>query len=343
MTGALLAGGPHDVTTLTSTARLAAHKTITARGGGYDTVGYGKAAKFSASVANVADANMLYELALKLQTCPHSFIVRGAVRANANPYSMRRLAHDKHDERTGEVVERTLEEVPRSWAMFDLDDVETRRSDWFHPSHLIDEVRWTIDRHFPPEFRGCAFVATATSQAGLTAGMRARVSVLFGRPWLGHEVERAMKHVPLDFTTLRVAQAIYTCAPVFIGMADPVQRRVAYFWGDRDTVPLVVPPAPPKPKIDLSSFRSTPWGGAGLTLDHLHDAVLRATKGGRRMTLFGCAARSMDLIREGKATHDEVFAALGSAALLAGIPGSRQDIAKHISNGLARGATGGLP
>ncbi|WP_159709819.1 hypothetical protein [Geminicoccus flavidas] len=181
-----------------------------------------------------------------------------------------------------------------------------------------------------------------TSQAALTAGMRFRLSIMLDRPLRGHEVERALQGAPVDVATLRPAQEIFTSAPVFVGMADPVPQRVIFFWGDRDTVPLVVPPEAPKPKIDLNSYQPARRDGGGLTLDHLYAAILKAGEGRRRMTLFGCAARSMDLIREGKASHDEVFSALGSAALAAGTPGTRAEIAKHISNGLARGAAGGL-
>ncbi|WP_159709817.1 hypothetical protein [Geminicoccus flavidas] len=140
MSATQLGGGPYDVTVLE--ARVPCHKTIHADG---RIEARGKAKWFRAASVIVPDANAMYRLVQRLLTCRRVLVVRGAVRPNADPRRMRRLAHDRLDEQTGELFERTLEDVPKAWAKLDVDNAPARRPDWFMPEHAVDEIRWFVD------------------------------------------------------------------------------------------------------------------------------------------------------------------------------------------------------
>ena len=61
---------------------------------------------------------------------------------------------------------------------------------------------------------------------------------VLSRPLLGREVEAWCAGVPLDASTLRAVEPIYTARPVFEGVRDPVPVRFHLLEGLEDAVPV---------------------------------------------------------------------------------------------------------
>jgi hypothetical protein len=250
-----------------------------------------------------------------------------------HPYRMERLLHRRVEE-GGRVREPTLIDVPRGYMLFDLDGVPAP-DDWHH--HMADFARKMVQDLFPAAFHGVGFVAVATASAAMKPGARLRLGFLLDHPLFGHEVERAVAGTPVDPSTLRSVQLVYTAAPIFHGMQDPILDRVVLVPGDRDAVPLVVPPELPRPRIDLNLARSRQDGEDGLTLVRLAAVVASAPQGSRHRKLYGCAWRAAELVLAGHATPYEVFDVLGSAAVSAGLTDPPAEVARIIRSGLEQG------
>ena len=332
-----VAAGPFDFPVVTTFGPRLAKRFVRAEDGTITWSNYEDARNFRFGNIRFEGLRGLYGLLCFLQPRHRSAHIRASLRPGFDAERTERLIH-RHVEKDV-VREPTMIEVPRGYVLFDVDGVPAP-DDWH--TYLIDFSRDLIESHFPPAFRGVGFVAAATGSAGMKPGARLRLGFILDRPMLGGEIERATQGAPIDVSTLRPVQLVYTAAPIFKNMPDPIAERVTWAWLDREFVTLKVLPEPVR-SAPPARRRCPDGERRGLTLDHLVDAVVRAPEGRRRMTLFGCAARSVDLIKASEASYDDVFWALGSAALAAGVPGTRQEIAKHISNGLARGEAGGSP
>jgi hypothetical protein len=274
-----------------------------------------------------------FDLQAQLQRRRCSAHVRAALRAGVDPHRMERRLH-RRVEADGRVREPTMVDVPRSYVLFDLDGVSAP-DDWHH--HMADFARMMVQDLFPAAFHGVGFVAVATASAAMKPGARLRLGFLLDHPRFGHEVERAVAGTPIDPSTLRPVQLVYTAAPTFHGIQDPIVDRVVLVPGDRDAVPLVVPPELPRPTIDLNLARSRQDGEDGLALARLAAAVASAPQGSRHRKLYGCAWRAAELVLAGQATPLEVFDALGAAAVRAGLADPPTEIARIIRGGLEQG------
>ena len=298
---------------------------------------YDDAKTFRATFHRIRDLTDLWRLQLDLQRRPRSACVRAALLENVDPNRCERLLRDRV-ERDGEIREQTMADVPREHVAFDLDSLDA--PDGWH-RFLVDFVQDLVERIFPVEFRGAGFVAVASASAGIKPGARLRVWYLLDRPLVGREIERAMEGVSIDPSTLRAVQLIYTAAPRFQGMPDPVAERVAYAWLDRDVVALKVPPERARPIVPpQAAWPIVARDGRGLALHHLADAIRTAPEGSRHRKLFGCAWRAGDLVAAGEATAHEVFHELSHAAVAAGITDPPTELGRIIKSGLDRAAGG---
>ncbi|HEX2528479.1 MAG TPA: hypothetical protein VHL31_19535 [Geminicoccus sp.] len=289
-------------------------------------------------VHRVTGLHDFWRLQISLQQQRRSAHVRAALRLGVDPRRTERLLH-RHVERDGVVREPTMLDVRRSYVLFDLDGVPAPE-DWHR--QLVDFSRQLIMQHFPSSFRGVGFVVVASASAGIKPGARLRLGFLLDQPLYGHEIERVMAGVPIDPSTLRPVQPIYTAGPIFRDMFDPIPQRVGYAWLDREVVHLEVPPEPAKPKIGLNAYlvpRASELGD-GLTLAHLAAAIATAPQGSRHRKLFGCAWRAGDLVAAGQASAHEVFHTLASAAVQAGINDPPIELARIIKLGLQQAAGG---
>ncbi|WP_191057566.1 hypothetical protein [Geminicoccus harenae] len=296
---------------------------------------YDNARAIRYGVYRITSLHDFWCLQVSLQRHRRSAHVRAALRPGVDPRRTERLLH-RHVDRDGVVREPTMVDVPRSYVLFDLDGVPAPIG-WHR--HLIDFSRDLVSQVLPRAFHGAGFVVVASASAAIKPGTWLRLGFLLDRPLFGHEIERAVGDAPIDPSTLRAVQLVYTAAPIFRGMEDPVTERVAYGWFDRDVVSLEIPPEAPKPRIDLN-VRPDPTRGAShsLTLDRLADAVASAPEGSRHRKLFGCAWRAGDLVASGQASAHQVFHSLGQAAVQAGITDPPNELARIIKSGLERAA-----
>jgi hypothetical protein len=329
---------PRDLTILTSRGRDL-RKVWTA---GQDRPkNYDHAATFSARSVRIRDLHHLADVQRYLQAQPWCCVVRAAVKPGIDHRTMARRVLNKRA-RDGAVLEATMTDVPREWVAFDIDNVPAPEG-WHQPHRVVDVARDVVERMFPAAFHGAGFVVVASASAGIRAGAKMRLWFLLDRPLHGHEIKRAMVGAPIDECTLRPVQIIYTAAPGFIGMPDPVPERVHFAWLDRDVVALEVPPEPVKPVRQIqpaAPSRSPRCHDELIPLAALARIVARADEGQRHKKLHGCAWRAGDLIHAGQVTAREIFYALGEAAKNAGLADPPDEIARIIKCGLER-AVGG--
>ncbi|HEX2527178.1 MAG TPA: hypothetical protein VHL31_12895 [Geminicoccus sp.] len=219
-----LAGAhPRDLTILTSRRReLRKIWTI----GQEAPKNYDYAATFSARSVRITDLHHLFQVQCYLQAQPWCCVVRAAVKPGLDLANLKRRLIDKPT-RNGSILKATLADVPREWVAFDIDNV-LAPDGWYLPHRIVDFARSLIERTFPTAFHGAGFIVVASASAGIKPGAKMRLWFLLDRPLYGHEIKRAMLGAPIDECTLRPVQIIYTAAPGFVGMSDPVAKRVHF-------------------------------------------------------------------------------------------------------------------
>jgi hypothetical protein len=330
---------PRDLTILTS-CRRDLRKVWTA--GQDKPKNYDHAATFSARSARIRDLHHLAEVQRYLQAQPWCCVVRAAVKPGIDHRTMARRVLNKRA-RDGAVLEATMTDVPREWVAFDIDNVPAPEG-WYRPHRVVDFTRYLVERTFPAAFHGAGFVVVASASAAVKPGAKMRLWFLLDRPLYGHEIKRAMAGAPIDECTLRPVQIIYTAAPGFVGMSDPVAKRVHFAWLDRDLVALEVPPEPARPvrQIQYAALSGSPsrCHDELIPLGALARIVARADEGQRHKKLHGCAWRAGDLIHAGQATAHEIFWVLGKAAKDAGLADPPEELARIIKCGLERAGGG---
>jgi hypothetical protein len=121
----------------------------------------------------------------------------------------------------------------------------------------------------------------------------------------------------VDLSVFGAAQPIYTAAPLFVGMADPLPRRLAVLTGAVPEVPVpdrdaLAPPLARRAPPPLAAF-----GGVGATarLAGLLCAVRGAPEGERHRALLWAACRAGEMVARGEADCHATAAALARAAM----------------------------
>ena len=192
---------------------------------------YDRAKTFSGSVMTVESIDQLAAVLTELQGSTRRAHVRAALLPGVDLTHFERLVNRQKDGR-----EPTMIEVPRRYVLFDVDDVPAAEG-WHHD--LEATALDLVENWFPLEFSGCSFVATATGSAGMKPGIRMRVGWLLVEPLCGRDIAPLMDLAPVDVCTLHPAQLVYTAAPSFDGLPDPVRQRVVVHHCTRDRVPLI--------------------------------------------------------------------------------------------------------
>ncbi len=193
--------------------------------------GYAKAKRFGASIVRFADVRALFALLQRLDRDPRRFLIRASLLPGLDPREVRRLV--KRCGKTGEGP--FFADVPRAWAAFDFDSVPAPVG--LDPLAIAECGDW-LRGLLPDAFQDAACIVQATSGCGLKPGLRYRLWFVLSRPLLGREVEAWCAGVPLDASTLRAVEPIYTARPVFEGVRDPVPVRFHLLEGLEDAVPV---------------------------------------------------------------------------------------------------------
>lgn len=221
---------------------------------------YDKATWFSAERVRVAGIHDLHRLLIQLEPDTSACIIRGKPVPGADLARTRR----RKLENSG-----AFAEVPRSWAMLDLDGIPLPA-----PCSVLedpqDAARVLLDilvAH-APELEGVSAVVQFSSSAGLDELAAAAEAVGLPNTWRGVAKAGVSAHVwiwlqeplgeaallrwresiaaaglPLDPATLRTVQPHYTAAPVFDAtLRDPLAgRRTVLLEGSEDAAALIVP------------------------------------------------------------------------------------------------------
>ena len=174
-------------------------------------------------------AGLLHGLAGRRDTC----VLRGAIREETRARGVRRLLYPDPD--TGDAP--TLAEAPRAWLALDLDGLPLPAGADSHDLHLCGDLARAA---LPVAFHAAACIVAATAGHGFKDGARLRLWFLLGRALSGAECKRWLRDAPVDLSVFGAAQPIYTAAPLFRGMADPLPVRLVML----DGAARVLPPSP---------------------------------------------------------------------------------------------------
>ena len=224
-------------------------------------IGYGKAARFRAESRLLGDVNDVFDLLTALQGMRFSFLIRGEPIAGTNTADMPRRLHARADQPA------TIQAAPRRLIPLDIDSLTCPAH--IDPLHDIDAVVGHVIGHLPEEFQGVSCVWTLTSGHGIKPGIRCRLWFMGDRPLEDWELKTWLADSPVDHSIFAPAQPIYTAAPIFIGIPDPVPTRVGLFRRERGVVvaPVIVKPvktsrvaAPARPDKGIAPKAVKPLG-----------------------------------------------------------------------------------
>lgn len=189
--------------------------------GGWQTLGYDKLFEFSGRTER---AETLFDFMAVLTNAarnPGSIVVAEAIRGEANPANMRRLAYD--DKKTGDLA--TLCPHPEGvrWICWEVDHIAAL-PDWFNPNDLrardrdTDLAEWWIKTHLPE----CFHNRSAILQWSASALVGGKVSFHLWQ-WTDRPVSRASVKAyarahwkgRMDVSVWDSARVHYIAAPIF--------------------------------------------------------------------------------------------------------------------------------
>ena len=295
------------------------------------TAGYGKPARFHQHNVPIGDIDELFT-ALETHAPLNQFVIRGSVRPDAPTIINRRMAGDDADIRDHAncVIAVDLDNDP---APVDLDTTD------------IKAVGEYLRSRMPPELRRVSCVVQLSASYGLERWkpgpviLKARLWFMNDAPLDGPQLRRWFARenargdcAQMDAAVATANQPIYTAAPLFHGVADPVPARLALLYGDQD-VATIRPPAAAAPEV-------YPPGAKGARCPE-RLAVLaekiraRAESGQPRHPLINSAAFTAGrLVAGGAFTADEARAALLPVALATGSAGADRAVRDGIAAGM---------
>jgi hypothetical protein len=301
------AAGPLDLTILRAPGRRLT-KRITATG----TVGYDCASLFEPQALRLDRLDDLAAVLTDLEAQPDRCVIRAVLKPEfADRQLVLRRLHDRPD------AAATFVEVPRAWAMLDLEPAEAPGVD---PTSPAEAGGW-LRQQLPAPFQAARCVVQLSSGAGVKPGLRAHLWYLLDRPLVRAELEQWLRGVPgLDLAPFRAIQVHYTARPWFDGVDDPCVNRLAVLLGlEAVAVPAVLSELAPKRSAPRRSAPRTPsvaWPAApyvaparGLTfratrpeqymLGILHN-LTTAPPGERHNALIPASCRLFELVKAGQ-------------------------------------------
>jgi hypothetical protein len=260
-------------------------------------------------------AGLLRDLAGRRDTC----VLRGAILDPNRARGVRRLLHA--DPETGEAP--TMGEAARAWLALDLDGLPLPAST---DPHDLAACGALARAALPAVFHAAACIVGATAGHGFKSGARLRLWFLLPRALSGAECKRWLRDAPVDRSVFGAVQPIYTAAPLFVGMVDPLPLRLVRL----DGAERVEAPSPgalaPSPRVPVPPMRgmtpSSAKGGryANAALARATAAVARASEGARHPTAVSEAWGLAALVAQGLLAAEDMARALDGALQMAGKP-----------------------
>ncbi len=292
------------------------------------TDGYGKAWAFRHCSEPVSDIDALFA-ALRKHSPLNRFAVRGSVRPGATSIINRKL--------TGPVAD--INDTPSRVVAVDLDcEVAPADLDASDIMAVGDYLRGRL----PDELRGVSCVVQLSAGYGLWRYrpgpiiLKARLWFLNDVPMDGPALRRWFKAANatgcavMDGAVATANQPVYTAAPLFDGLVDPVPVRLAMLYGEQDTA-AIRPPVPERIVYAAGAVGSRAPG----QLTALVAAIQRAAESGkpRHPVINSAAFTAGRLVAGGAFTAQEALDMLLPAATATGSAGAE----RAVHDGLAAG------
>jgi hypothetical protein len=252
-----MTAAPLDKITVLTTKGPLATKRITAVQGGPPTIeNYAKAQRFSFDEWDVSSFDEMAAALKALQYRERSFVVRGKPADGIKRSNSPRRLRPRGDEPA------TLIPQARRWLPLDMDSVPCPAS--IDPIWEPDRVVEYVVELLPEEFHGASVFWEFTSGHALKPGIRIRLFFWLDRPLADWEIKawlaKPIAEKLIDPALYNPVQAIYTAAPVFVGMPDPVPYRCGIWTGHSDAVEV---PTIEKPRARSFSSGGTTFTGTG--------------------------------------------------------------------------------
>ena len=241
------------LTVLTATNGALATKRHKLTETGIETEQYGRGFKFAVDQTEISSIRDLHDVIEALQDKRTSFLIRGEPVDGIDPKSARRLLYD--DPKNGDRA--TFSAVMRNWFMVDVDGVEA--PDGIDPVTAPEEaVEWLLGL-LPTELRDASCVWQWSSSQGVKPGNKLSCHLFFwnGEPLTDAQLDVWAKYVNrngqiIDPAVYRAVQPHYVAAPDFVGMDDPLPRRIGIREGLSDVAYLELPDFA-EPEMDFSA------------------------------------------------------------------------------------------
>jgi hypothetical protein len=254
---------PNDFLTILDThGPLATKRHFRAPDGSVKTDSYGRAARFHIWPLWVQDIRHLAELIdYNLAPLPRRFVVRGewTLAPGVDYSNAPRRVHARRSP-DGTVEPATLKAASHHWIALDIDALH--RPDHIDPAEDPDAAVEFAVEHLPSEFHGATFFWQFTASQGIKPGtLSLRLWFWSDRKLTDDELKIWLADAPVDPSVFAPAQPIYTAAPIFEGVPDPLGRRGRYgLW--QGYTDVITPPAIEKPRATIAGW--TPSGAPAL-------------------------------------------------------------------------------
>jgi hypothetical protein len=205
-------------------------------GGPPKTQAFDRAKYFSIDEIEIADLFEAHDLIQRIAGKRRVGMVRG--RPIEVIDRQRALRRSRPRTENGAIVPATLAAALRHLVPIDLDSLTC--PPWLDALHDPDPAVEYAVSHLPAEFHGATVCWQFTSSQGVKPGLNLRLLYWADRPISDGELRQQFQDCPIDLAIYSPAQLIYTAAPIFEGMPDPVPYRIGLWRGDRDEVTLPV-------------------------------------------------------------------------------------------------------
>ena len=280
-----------------------------------ETTPYGIGTRYTHTTSPAGDIEELAET-LEEFSQHNSFAIRGTARPDAGLLINRRL-------KTGDAPD--IRDTPSAVVAIDLDQEEA--PDGLDTDDILAVGEYLRSR-LPPECQDVSCVIQLSAGYGLwrwKAGprlLKSRIWFLNDAPLSSAELRRWFNaqnatgnYAQMDAAVASANQPIYTAAPTFEGMPDPVPQRLALLLGEAgDTLSLTIPEAvrpaysAVQPPPDGESARRDPT-----VLRPLTAAVRRAIDGTKHATLNTAGFTAGGYVAGGAISLEEAREALQAA------------------------------
>ena len=239
-------------------AGCVATKTWRSVGGPWKSQPYRAGKHFTAKEYVAGDIKRLAELLEAVHRDRKAFVVRGGLTDDARSAlsqgkAIRRLKHADGGDPA------SLEEIPRSWLMIDIDKwpLPAGADLLQSPAHVVEAAIYAL---LPEAFHDVECWWQLSASAGFAADvLKTHIFFWLSEPASDQHIKKVLRQqgVAVDYALFNAAQPHYVAAPIIVGGHDPLPRRTGWVKGSQASVALPPAPAPSAPERSYSRTAST--------------------------------------------------------------------------------------